>query len=163
ALAKEENGGIYWSLETNTPFYGWGPAGGVEKTAVAGQAPLRSIFPEPGGHSGFIFLLRGKGCLRVWYFAQGTLQAPERPVEVFGHARNVSPASSRTATIVVNGHEVKSIELPEPRQLVSPITVDLSQFVESGINQIQLRRPAGSTPASMQAVATYYVPWSESR
>jgi hypothetical protein len=34
--------------------------------------------------------------------------------------------------------------------------------MQSGANQVQLRRPPGSTPASMQAVATYYIPWSES-
>jgi hypothetical protein len=83
-------------------------------------------------------------------------------LELFGHEINTNSTASRTATIVVNGREVKSIELPEPQRLANVITVDLSQFIQSGSNQIQLRRPPGSTPASMQAVASYYIPWSES-
>ncbi|HYH85659.1 MAG TPA: MG2 domain-containing protein, partial [Pyrinomonadaceae bacterium] len=38
ALAREEGAGAYWSLETNTPFYGWGLAGRVETTALAVNA-----------------------------------------------------------------------------------------------------------------------------
>jgi hypothetical protein len=38
SLAREEGGAAYWSLETNTPFYGWGLAGRVETTALAVQA-----------------------------------------------------------------------------------------------------------------------------
>ena len=41
ALAHEENGASYWSLETNTPFYGWGLAGRVETTALVVQALAR--------------------------------------------------------------------------------------------------------------------------
>ena len=46
ALAHEENGTNYWSLESNTPFYGWGLAGRVETTALAVQA-LASCESEP--------------------------------------------------------------------------------------------------------------------
>jgi hypothetical protein len=38
ALAHDEASGSYWSLETNTPFYGWGIAGRIETTALAVQA-----------------------------------------------------------------------------------------------------------------------------
>nr|MDQ3745473.1 hypothetical protein [Acidobacteriota bacterium] len=38
ALTHEEGAGVYWSLETNTPFYGWGLAGRVETTALAVHA-----------------------------------------------------------------------------------------------------------------------------
>jgi hypothetical protein len=38
ALARDEGAGTYWSLETNTPFYGWGLAGRVETTALAVHA-----------------------------------------------------------------------------------------------------------------------------
>ncbi|MBS1811227.1 MAG: carboxypeptidase regulatory-like domain-containing protein [Acidobacteria bacterium] len=38
ATSKEEAGGIYWALETNTPFYGWGLAGRIETTALALKA-----------------------------------------------------------------------------------------------------------------------------
>ncbi len=38
SLARDEAGGTYWSLETNTPFHGWGLAGRIETTALAVQA-----------------------------------------------------------------------------------------------------------------------------
>src|SRR5205085_10539638 len=42
ALVHEAAGGAYWSLETNTPFYGWGLAGRIETTALAVQALTRA-------------------------------------------------------------------------------------------------------------------------
>ena len=42
SLAREEAGGAYWALETNTPFYGWGLAGRIETTALAVQALARA-------------------------------------------------------------------------------------------------------------------------
>jgi hypothetical protein len=42
ALARQEGAAVYWSLETNTPFYGWGLAGRVETSALAVQALTRA-------------------------------------------------------------------------------------------------------------------------
>ena len=38
ALSQDEAGGVYWALETNTPFYGWGLAGRIETTALVIKA-----------------------------------------------------------------------------------------------------------------------------
>ena len=38
ALAREDASGVYWPLDTSTPFYGWGQAGRIETTALAVQA-----------------------------------------------------------------------------------------------------------------------------
>jgi len=37
-MSQEEMGGLYWALETNTPFYGWGLAGRIETTALVIKA-----------------------------------------------------------------------------------------------------------------------------
>ncbi|HXI61993.1 MAG TPA: hypothetical protein VNF70_04755, partial [Pyrinomonadaceae bacterium] len=55
-----------------------------------------------------------------------------------------------------------SLELPAPGTLVTPITVNLDEFVLSGNNRIEIRRTGEGSPASVQAVATYYLPWAES-
>jgi hypothetical protein len=34
SIARDERGGLYWDLQTNTPFYGWGTAGRLETTAL---------------------------------------------------------------------------------------------------------------------------------
>src|SRR5262249_18652190 len=92
-LTHEENGADYWSLETNTPFYGWGLAGRIETTELVVQALAR--VSEPGavatGSSGIIgampalsandrlidrgllFLLREKDRYGVWYSTQATI------------------------------------------------------------------------------------------
>jgi hypothetical protein len=77
-------------------------------------------------------------------------------------ARDVTAGPSPAAEVIVNGRRVKSVAIPTPNHLVTPITIDLSQFVQNGINRVELRRAPGSSPASAQAVATYYLPWSES-
>ncbi|HEV7902900.1 MAG TPA: alpha-2-macroglobulin family protein, partial [Pyrinomonadaceae bacterium] len=49
ALARDEAGMAYWSLETNTPFYGWGQAGRIETTALAVQALSKASGKDESG------------------------------------------------------------------------------------------------------------------
>ena len=174
SLAHEEKGGSYWALETNTPFYGWGLAGRVETTALAVQA-LSRYGSVPGAiaagskeqprdgkliERGLLFLLREKDPYGVWYSTQATINVLDAMVGLL--AREVTAEPGPAAEVLVNGRSVKSIAFPQPNQLVTPITIDLSQFVQSGANRVELRRAPGSSPASVQAVASYYLPWSES-
>src|SRR5207244_2801155 len=185
SLAHEENGASYWSLENNTPFYGWGLAGRVETTALVVQA-LAHYESEPealttgsavkesnAGETpalpvrkqlidrGLLFLLREKDRYGVWYSTQATINVLDALLALV--ARDVNAAGTpRTAEILVNGRSAKSVELPAPNRLVSPITIDLSQFLQTGVNRVEIRRARGSSPASAQAVATYYLPWRES-
>ncbi len=157
ALAHEENGASYWSLETNTPFYGWGLAGRVETTALVVQALAR--VSEPGavatGSSahdelitrGLLFLLREKDRYGVWYSTQATINVLDALLVLL--ARDVDAARTANA-------------LPAPNRLVSPLTIDLSRFLVAGTNRVEIKRARGSSPASAQVVATYYLPWRES-
>jgi hypothetical protein len=173
-LAHEENGGSYWSLETNTPFYGWGLAGRIETSALVVEALARygslritAVAAALAANDqlinrGLLFLLREKDRYGVWYSTQATINVLDALLSLLAREVTATSGVSRTALVTVNGREVKSIDLPEPQQLVNPITIDLSQFLQTGANQIQVKRAHGSTPASLQAVATYYLPWSES-
>jgi hypothetical protein len=50
ALARDdESGGAYWTLEANTPFYGWGQAGRIETTALAVQALAKAKAAQDDG------------------------------------------------------------------------------------------------------------------
>ncbi len=169
-LAHEENGANYWSLETNPPFYGWGLAGRVETTALVVQALARA---EPGAvargsntldeliNHGLLFLLRAKDRYGVWYSTQATINVLDTLLALLTRDIN-SDSITRSAEILVNGRAVRSVELPNPNRLVSPVTIDLSAFVQRGTNRVEIKRARGSSPASAQAVATYYLPWRES-
>jgi hypothetical protein len=171
ALAKQDGEMTYWSLETNTPFYGWGLAGRVETTALVVQALARSEAREsplatrhPLITSGLLYLLRQKDRYGVWYSTQATINVLDTMLALL--AQDVESARSgkalSIAEVLVNGRPVKSVEFPPPARLANPITIDLSGFVQPGANRIELRRDRGSLHASVQAVATYYLPWSES-
>jgi hypothetical protein len=167
-LAHEENGAAYWALETNTPFYGWGLAGRVETTALVVQALSRfsqsegaSVPSDQSIDRGLLFLLREKDRYGVWYSTQATINVLDALLALL--ARDVNAANvSRTAEILVNGRSVKSIDLPEANRLVGPMYLDLTPFAQAGSNRVEIRRPRGSAPASIQAVAIYYLPWRES-
>lgn len=168
ALAHQDGDVTYWSLETNTPFYGWGLAGRVETTALVVQALARSEAPLPVNDRlvsrGLLFLLRQKDRYGVWYSTQATINVLDAMLALL--AQDVEAARSVKAPPVtevqVNGRHVKAVEFPAPGRLAGPITIDLTGFVQPGANRVELRRERGISPASVQAVATYYLPWSES-
>jgi hypothetical protein len=97
-LAHEEAGTSYWTLETNTPFYGWGLAGRIETTALVLKAMekycavqltdcgLSNKASNPQSligkrqpalpqliDRGLLFLLRAKDRYGVWYSTQATV------------------------------------------------------------------------------------------
>lgn len=43
------------------------------------------------------------------------------------------------------------------------MTVNLSQFLKTGKNRIEIKRLKGAPLASVQAVANFYVPWSDAK
>jgi len=168
-LAHEENGANYWSLETNTPFYGWGLAGRIETTALAIQALSRGEAEgKPAApvkdrlvNGGLLFLLRQKDRYGVWHSTQATINVLDALLALLAQDVDATRTSSQppAVEIFVNGRSLKSVELPAPNKLVTPISLDLSQFVRVGTNEIELRRGGSDSPAQFQLVGTYYLPW----
>ncbi|HEX8845621.1 MAG TPA: MG2 domain-containing protein [Pyrinomonadaceae bacterium] len=181
SLAREEAGTFYWSLETNTPFYGWGLAGRIETTALALQALSKycgmrnadcgleePASPNPQSafripqllNGGLLFLLRQKDRYGVWYSTQATVNVLDAIATLL--LKDASGAGA-DAEVFVNGKMATAIKLPPDDVLANPITVDLSRFVSSGSNRIEIRRNGAASHASAQVVATYYVPWSAAK
>ncbi len=164
ALVHEESGANYWSLETNTPFYGWGLTGRIETTALALQAITRG---ERGSQNdrlvrgGILFLLKQKDRYGVWYSTQATINVLDALLALLAGDVATRPGSASSAEIMINGTSLPAVPLPPQNQLNGPITVDLSRFVQAGRNKLELRHGRESSPASVQAVATYYVPWQD--
>lgn len=162
ALAHQEKGGAYWTLETNTPFYAWGLAGRIETTALAVQALTRANSRDTDGqliNEGILFLLRAKDHYGVWYSTQATINVLDTLLTfVTRDPGSAAPA----ADILVNGRPVKSVQLPPPTKPTAPIIIDISQFVVRNTNRIEVRQ-RNSAHASIQAVAGYFVPWTSAK
>ncbi|HYE75418.1 MAG TPA: alpha-2-macroglobulin family protein, partial [Blastocatellia bacterium] len=162
-LARDEAGGAYWNLETNTPFYGWGTAGRVETSALAVKALAL------GGEErdkeligrGLHFLMRNKDRYGVWYSTQATINV----LDAFITLNALNPAGTNhetTAEIFVNNRRATSVVMPPSNQFGNPITVDLSPYLSIGTNRVEIKRSAEGALATAQVVETHYIPWTKS-
>src|SRR6185369_13164963 len=168
SLALQEGNTTYWTLETNTPFYGWGLTGRVETTALVVQALVKNCNSQAGGcdadrkliNSGLLFLLKQKDRYGVWYSTQTTVNVLEAMLSLLSSEGAISEGPS-SADIVVNGTRVQTIQGTD--RFNNPVTADISQFLKAGRNRIEIKRSAGSPAASVQAVVNYYVPWPDAK
>jgi uncharacterized protein YfaS (alpha-2-macroglobulin family) len=163
SLARDEAGGAYWNLETNTPFYGWGTAGRVETSALAlkalalgGEARDRELI----GRATY-FLMRNKDRYGVWLSTQATINVLDALITLF-EREGAQAAQAGAAEIFVNGRRVSAVTLPPSNQLSNPITVDLSAYLAAGRNRVEIKRAAGAALSTAQLVETHYVPWPKS-
>ncbi len=173
SLAHREGNTVYWALETNTPFYGWGRAGRIETTALAVQALSRYCAAANANceaerdliADAMLFLVKSKDSYGVWYSTQATVNVLDTMLSLLSTTASgqTNASAEAAAEVLVNGRVVKTVQLPlAANRLVSAITVALSEFVHGGRNTIEVKRPGGAPLASMQALANYYVPWADS-
>jgi hypothetical protein len=170
-LEHKEGDSSYWSLEMNTPFYGWGQAGRLETTALVLQTLARSSKVgdlEAQKARGLLFLLRNQDRYGIWYSTQATinvLDAMSALTSPQGNGTSDSGNSMSLATkalVFVDGEQTVAIDLPPGNVLSGPVQVELPKFVSSGKHRIEIHRPTGSSRASLQILADYYVPWTPS-
>ena len=176
-LAHTEAGTSYWSLETNTPFYGWGAAGRIETTALAVQALTRDREVNADAairgqdddlvNHGLLFLLRNKDRYGVWYSTQATVNVYDALTALASKAAAQEPGSvigtPPIVEVTINGRQATRLEMPEPKGFAMPIIFDASPFLEKGKNHVEIRRTGTAAAASVQFVATYYLPWGASK
>jgi hypothetical protein len=162
-LAKHSTRGAYWSLETNTPFYGWGMAGRVETTALAVQALAQERASNPQATtnddligSGLLFLLREKDRYGVWYSGQATINVLNTLLTIISTPANVND----NVDVFVNNQKINSVPVPANQQMVSPLIVDLTSSIRPGKNVVELKRSGAGATASVQIVGTYWIPWT---
>ena len=175
-LAHDEGDSSYWKLETNTPFYGWGIAGRIEATALAVQAlasvDVVGVSSSRGGSSsprsagelvnrGLLFLLRQKDRESVWHSTQATVNVLDSLMTVLGKREPDSKNTNSPAEVFVNDRRVASIPMPPAGRFGEPILADVSRFLSTGSNLIEIRRAAGSPQASAQVVESHYERWPE--
>ena len=160
-LARDEAGGAYWTLETNTPFYGWGLAGRVETTALVVQALAATPGNEDLINRGLVFLLRQKDRYSVWYTTQATINTLDALTSVLSSREaNATQAGAPAAEIIVNGKRVASLAMPARDELSNPVVADVSEFLSTGSNRVEIRRAEGAPQATAQVITSHYAPWA---
>jgi hypothetical protein len=169
ALEHREGDSGYWSLEMNTPFYGWGIAGRVETTALVLQVLASSANTTDSQDlisRGLLFLLRNQDRYGIWYSTQATINVLDAMASLIARNNDLASRSGKravdgpNAAVYVDGKQALSITLPPAGALTGPVDVDISKFVSPGKHHIDIRRPSGSSRASIQLLADYYVPWT---
>ncbi|HEX8173517.1 MAG TPA: MG2 domain-containing protein [Pyrinomonadaceae bacterium] len=163
-LAHEEGDGSYWSLETNTPFYGWGLAGRIETTGLAVQALARAARADDEDAQalisrGLLFLLKGKDRYGVWYSTQATINVLDALTALLSNSAAQANDAGSTASVIINGKPAATIQLPPAGRLTGPLTYDISKFLSGGSNRVEIARTGRGAFFSAQIVANYYLPW----
>jgi hypothetical protein len=167
ALGREERGGIYWNLQTNSPFYGWGTAGRYETTSlvVSALSAWRAAHPASTEldsfiRRGLVFLLRGRDPMGTWFSTQSTLRTMRAVADA---SKVLGGFGSRGGAIEVriNGHSIKEIQMPDDPKATDPILINLSSSLSPGDNQIALLPSAGMQTALILIASTHWLPWEQ--
>ncbi|MGI8670318.1 MAG: alpha-2-macroglobulin family protein [Aridibacter sp.] len=168
-LAIPEGDSVYWNLETNTPFYGWGKAGRIETTALVLQLLMRVSSPKSKVQSpksedlisrGTQFLLKNKDRYGVWYSTQTTINVLDTFLTAFADDKKIDNSTQRIAEIFINGEKVKTFNLPPLDELANPINLDLKAFLTSRNNRVEIKTNDDSSVMS-QIVAEHYIAWKD--
>jgi CD109 antigen len=170
ALKREERGGVYWDLRTNSPFYGWGKAGRFETTGlvVSALSAWRARHPESSEldavvRHGLVFLLRGRDQWGCWYSTQSTVRAMRAMADASAVLGSLN-GSGGNIEVRANGRLVKLVSVPNNPRATDPILVDISAFLAPGDNQIELQPSAGARSLlTMRFASTHWLPWGQTQ
>jgi A-macroglobulin receptor./A-macroglobulin complement component. len=161
-MAIPEGSEVYWKLETNTPFYGWGTAGRIETTALVLQLLTKvakaDAKPTPEIVSkGLLFLLKNKDRYGVWYSTQTTINVLDSFLAILA---SDGPPQPQDLKVTVNGIGLPDISVAADR--VEPVIVDLAGKLSPTSNSVEVRG-AANAPLMTQIVATHYIDWRDSK
>ena len=106
---------------------------------------------------GLLFLLHNKDRYGVWYSTQATVNVHDALASLIAAGDGASGGGA--AEIFVNGRRAGALDMPPASQLTGPILFDLTPYVSTGDNRVEIRRANNSARAQAQAVTTFYVPW----
>lgn len=157
AIAEGET--VYWNLETNTPFYGWGTPGRIETTALVVQllVKIKDKKTEELISKGTTFLLKNKDRYGVWYSTQTTVNVLDAFLASLSNDKN-SASQQRTIQVLLNGAEVKTfIVTPE---MIAPLTLALKDRLNASANNLEIKSTENSSLMA-QVVQTHYIDWRD--
>jgi hypothetical protein len=156
-LSRDEHGGVYWNLESNTAFNGWGYTGRIETTALVTQLLIKLNSPEYQSQIGkaMIFLLKNKDRYGVWYSTQTTVNV----LDTFVASLSADGGGeSQTVEVVLNGKSVKTVEIGPDK--LDQIIVELAGKLSGGANSVELKA-SNRSPLMAQLVSNHYIGWQD--
>jgi hypothetical protein len=165
-MAIGEANAVYWKLETNTPFYGWGTAGRLETTALVIQLLIREAGELKHENSarnalisrGTLFLLKNKDRYGVWYSTQTTINVLDAFLAALDTA-NAGTGAAENIQVSINGGDVQNFAVSADR--IGPLTVDLTGQLGPLANRVEIKSSGGSTLMA-QTVTGHYIEWKDS-
>ena len=162
-MSIPENDAVYWKLETNTPFYGWGVAGRVETTALVVQLLIREAQTKQTENverdnliaKATLFLLKNKDRYGVWYSTQTTVNV----LDAFLASLGAKPTGeNQTLQIFLNGENLQSISVAGDK--IEPIDLDLTGKLDPTVNRLEIKTSANSAVMA-QIVRSHYIDWRD--
>jgi protocatechuate 3,4-dioxygenase beta subunit len=155
-MAIAEGDAVYWNLETNTPFYGWGTAGRIETTALVLQFLIKLGKEQETSDTSLLskatmFLLKKKDRYGVWYSTQTTINV----LDAFLAA--LVESKEQTISVSLNGEKLNVFSVSAEQ--VEPVILDLTDKLASA-NRLEVTSSNGSAIMS-QIVAAHYIDWQD--
>ncbi|HWY67559.1 MAG TPA: alpha-2-macroglobulin family protein [Terriglobales bacterium] len=167
ALSDVDSRGRHWEIKASSPFYGWGHAGDLEATAMAVQALEESCSGpacenDPVIAESIYSLLRSKDEYGVWYSGQATVQVLRA---LFPLAKKQIHAQGEHLHAWINGKDLSDADVaslqPNAEIADAPRSLDISPYLVTGDNTIEITSDHGVAFASAQAISEYYIPWRD--
>lgn len=176
-MAIPENNGVYWNLETNTPFYGWGTPGRVETTALVVQFLIKNQEEEKKRKGeeekradeqrttndeliskGTLFLLKNKDRYGVWYSTQTTINVLDAFLAALSGEKQT--AENQQIQISLNGANLQTLSLSSEQ--IAPVSINLEGKLGESENRLEI---VSSTNAAVmaQVVQIHYIDWKDAQ
>jgi hypothetical protein len=152
-MALSEGDKVYWNLETNTPFYGWGTAGRIETTALVLQFLIKTKDQNPKTKDliskATLFLLKSKDRYGVWYSTQTTINVLDALLASLEMNKN------QTLQVSLNGEKLKDFAIAANE--ITPVILDLSDKLLPA-NHLEITT-SDTSSVMAQIVAAHYIDW----
>ncbi len=190
-FAKIEGDLVYWNLETNTPFYGWGTAGRIETTALVVQLLLKiqsskiEVQSQPTSEISNLKSeienknpkskdqkpktedLISKATLFLLknkdrFGVWHSTQTTINVLDAFLAALSSAKNQAKNVEIQIVLDDENLEKIVVPSDQITPVILDVSEKLNSSNNRIEIKT-SGGEPFMAQIVAAHYIDWAEAK
>lgn len=154
AMAKHEDGKMFWQAQGATPTMARGVSADIETTALAAQALIRQGTSPETINKVINFLVENKDAYGTWHSTQATVYAIKALTMSLEKA---AEGVNGEVMIYINDQQAGALVItPEDSDVLR--LVDLKQFTKEGNNRIRVTME-GKGAAMVQIVGRFYLPW----